>query len=124
MKRMAYGARRVLIYGAIGIMAAIIVSSSVLVLPNLITPVFGKTGTLVVRVTDAPVPLKNLFLNITGLAVLNASGGWVQIPIEGGEAYFDLLELQNVTEDLATVSLLEGNYTRSEWRSWLLMQLL
>lgn len=113
LRDMAYGTRKVLIFGAIGLVVALIASSSMLVLPNLITGVYGKTGTLSVRVTDAPVPdLKHLNLTITSLEVLNASDGWVSVPIKGGSVYFDLLALVNITRDIAEGELPVGNYTK------------
>jgi len=110
---MAYGIRKVLMFGVIGILAAIILSSSMFILPNLFTKVYSKTGTLSVKVTDAPVPdLKHLNLTITSLEVLNASDGWVSIPLEDGQAYFDLLALVNVTRDLAVSEIPIGNYSK------------
>lgn len=110
---MAYGVRKILVFGVIGVLAALIVSSSLFILPNLITNVYGKTGTLSVKVTDAPVPdLKHLNLTITSLEVLNASDGWVSIPIKGDSVYFDLLALVNVTRDLAESEIQVGNYSK------------
>jgi len=73
----------------------------------------AKTGTLVVKVTDVPVPdLQHLNLTINRVEVSNESGSWVNLPISGGSLCFDLLELQNVTEDLAIGSMPVGNYTK------------
>ncbi len=113
---MAYGARRLLVYAVIGVLAATVLATSLGVLPNLFMAQ-ARTGTLTVKVTDAPVPdLRNLNLTISSFEVLNATGGWKALPIEGGTKYFDLLRLQNVTEDLAIGSLPAGNYSKIRLR--------
>jgi len=73
----------------------------------------AKTGTLAVKVKDAPVPdLLNLNLTISSFEVLNSTGKWISLPIEGGAQYFDLLKLENVTRDLAIGSLPIGNFSK------------
>jgi hypothetical protein len=73
----------------------------------------AKTGTLTVKVKDAPVPdLLNLNLTISSFEVLNATGKWISLPIEGGTQYFDLLKLENVTRDLAVGKLPVGNFSK------------
>ena len=73
----------------------------------------AKTGTLAVKVTDAPVPdLLNLNLTISSFEVLNSTGTWIPLPIEGGVQYFDLLKLRNVTRSLAIGSLPVGNFSK------------
>ena len=110
---MAYGTRKVIIYGVIGILAATILSSSLGIIPNLFMATNAKTGTLAVKVKDAPVPsLLNLNLTISSFEVLNSTGKWVSLPIEGGVQYFDLLKLDNVTRDLAVGSLPVGNFSK------------
>jgi len=79
-------------------------------------PIFrveAKTGTLVVKVTDAPVPdLEHLNLTINKVEVSNETGSWKSLPISGGSLYFDLLKLRNVTKDLAIGEIPVGNYTK------------
>ncbi len=116
MWRLAYGTRKLLIYGVIGILAAMVLATSLGVIPNPFT-VRAKTGTLVVKVMDAPVPdLRNLNLTISSFEVQNTTGSFLPIPIEGGTKYFNLLKLQNVTEDLAVGSLPAGNYSKIRLR--------
>ncbi len=113
MKKMAHKTSKILVYGVVGILAAVILSSSLWILPGLFMPVSGERGTLLVKVTDAPVPdLLNLNLMISSVSVLNRTGGWIPLTIEGGEKYFDLLKLVNITEDLAVGSLPAGNYSK------------
>jgi len=108
---MSYGTRKILVYGAVGILAAAILSSSISMLPSLFL-VSAKKGTLLVKVTDAPVPLLNLNLTISSVEVLKSTGGWTSLTIDGGKKYFDLLKLSNVTEDLAVGSLPVGSYMK------------
>jgi hypothetical protein len=65
-------------------------------------------------VTDAPVPdLKHLNLTINRVEVHNETGNWTSIDLLAGKNYFDLLELENVTMDLAiSDGILIGNYTK------------
>jgi len=110
---MAHGTRKVFLYGAVGILAATILSSSLWILPALFMPVSAGRGTLVVKATDAPVPdLLNLYLTVSSVDVLNRTGGWIPLTIDGGKQYFDLLKLENVTRDLAIGSLPVGNYSK------------
>jgi hypothetical protein len=112
-KRMAYGTRKILIYGVIGILAATILSSSIMMLPNLFVNVNAGTGTLVVKVTDAPVPdLLNLYLTISSVEVLDSTGGWIPLPVSGGTNTFDLLKLENVAMDLAIGKIPVGDYSK------------
>ncbi len=100
-----------------GLLAAMLiiaaVSLSSMILPNIFPPVTAKTGTLMVKVTDAPVrDLKHLNLTINSLEVCNETGNWTALPILGGVASFDLLQLENVTRDLALGEIPPGNYTK------------
>jgi hypothetical protein len=106
-----YSPKRILSYGVAGLVVAVLMIA-VLVNP-LLSPVQAKTGTLVVKVMDAPVPdLQHLNLTINSVQVSNETGDWVNLPISGGSLYFDLLVLQDVTKDLAIGSIPMGNYTK------------
>lgn len=111
---MVYDSKKMLRYGGAGIVVAVLII--VAAFSPMIFPIFqaeAKTGTLVVRVTDAPVPdLKNLNLTISKVEVSNETGSWKTLTISGGIAYFDLLKLQNVTKDLSIGSIPVGNYTK------------
>ena len=111
--KMAFGTQRIALFAATGITIAVVVFASIYWGPSLFPGAQAKTGTLVVKVTDAPAPdLKNLNLTINSVQVLNKSDGWIDVTVPGGEAYFDLLKLQNVTMNLGNVTLEPGNYTR------------
>lgn len=115
--KMAYGNRKIIFYGAAGIIAAIIMIAAVLSASSIINlvnpPRTSNLGMLIVKVTDAPVPdLKNLNLTIDSVDVSNETGNWIPVPITNGTAYFDLLKLENVTRDLGTSSIPAGNYTK------------
>jgi len=100
-----------------GLLAAIliiaVISLGTMMLPLLFPPVTAKTGTLLLKVTDAPVPdLRHLNLTISSVEVSNETGNWTALPIQGGAASFDLLQLENVTRDLAIGEIPPGNYTK------------
>lgn len=109
---MAFGPRKIIVYVFVGCLAALLVASSIGLIPGLFRPV-AATGTLSVLVTDAPVPdLLNLNLTISSFMVQNDTGNWISVPVKGGIQYFDLLKLENVTKDLALGSLLVGNFSK------------
>jgi len=111
---MAYSSKKILYYGSIGVIAAVLLIMAVY--SPAILSIFqagAKTGTLVVKVTDAPVPdLRHLNLTINNVEVSNETGNWETLSISGGSMYFDLLQLENVTKDLAINSIPVGNYTK------------
>jgi hypothetical protein len=105
--------RTLMSYGAVGVLAAIVLIASVLYVPTIIPPVAATTGTLVVKVTDAPVrDLLHLNLTIDQVEVHNATGHWLPLTLQEETTYFDLLALENVTRDLAVDALPIGNYTK------------
>ncbi|UCE29763.1 MAG: DUF4382 domain-containing protein [Candidatus Bathyarchaeota archaeon] len=114
---MAHDARKTFFYGATGVLIAVLIIAAVVSSPmislHFFPPVKADTGVLTVKVTDAPVPdLKHLNLTIDGVEVKNETGSWTSIPILSGEESFDLLELENVTRDLAIGELPAGNYSK------------
>jgi len=95
------------------LLAAALVVAAVVVTPMVLPAVEAKTGTLIVKVTDAPVPdLRHLNLTIDQVQVCNVTGHWTPLSILGGVAYFDLLKLDNVTRDLSINEIPKGNYTK------------
>ena len=97
-----------------------IVSSTPMILQTIFPPVVeAKTGTLIVKVTDAPVPdLKHLNLTINRVEVRDEAGNWTSIGLLSADTYFDLLKLENVTMDLAiSEGILIGNYTKTDCKS-------
>lgn len=116
---MMYTSRKKLYYGAAGFLAAVIliavVSSTPMILQTIFPPVVeAKTGTLIVKLTDAPVPdLKHLNLTINRVEVRDEAGNWTSTGLLSADTYFDLLKLENVTMDLAiSEGILIGNYTK------------
>ena len=111
---MTYNSKKIFLYGSAGIIAAVLIIAAIF--SPMIFPLFqveAKTGTLSVKVTDAPVPdLRHLNLTINKVEVSNETGNWETLPISGGALYFDLLKLQNVTKDLSIGEIPIGNYTK------------
>ena len=114
---MAYDVRKICFYGAMGMLTAVLIIAAALSTPIILLQIFppaeAKTGTLIVKLTDAPVTnLKHLNLTIDKLEVRNETGHWTSLPVLDGVASFDLLELENVTMDLAICEIPIGNYTK------------
>lgn len=111
--------RNVGIYGTAGVLVAVLIIAGVL-MSGLRLPGFPlHKGTLTVLLTDAPVPLENLTVTITSLAIQEAKNGgesWVELapPFvgDGSDVTVDLLQLVNKTRDLTTVEIDPGNYTK------------
>ena len=114
---MAYSSKKVFFHGVIGILAATVIIaamfSSSIIFPNMLSFVEANTGTLEIKLTDAPVhDLQHLNLTINKVEVENETGSWVEVTILDGVAYFDLLKLENVTMDLSIEEMPIGNYTK------------
>jgi hypothetical protein len=78
---------------------------------------FSDKGTLVIKLTDAPVNLQNLYVNISGLGaikVLDDTEKLVPLSFVNGKSWVhvDILALQNVTMDLSITEIPSGNYTK------------
>ncbi len=119
VKNVAYDTRKVAASGVIGFLMAVLVitgvSSYATLYPTFFPPPSIRYGTLIVLVTDDPMPsLQNLNLTISSFAVQNETGGWIPLPFLSGEnASFDLLQLKNVTRDLVNATEMQpGNYTK------------
>ena len=103
---MAFNVKRTMFYGIIGFMVAmLIIASTPLILPT------AATGTLVVKITDAPADLRHLNMTVDSFeAHNNVTGEWVDVTIEAGSMSFDLLALDGITMDAAMAQLDPGTY--------------
>jgi len=114
---MGYDSRKLSLYGTTGVLAAALIIASV-VFSGLRLPTFvPNTGTLVVKLTDAPVELKHLNVTIANLSAQRIEDGnetWEKLSFVDGvsEVYVDILALQNVTQDLSITEISPGNYTK------------
>ena len=116
---MAVSARKVGLYGTVGFLVAALVIVGVVIssveIPSLRPPTFiPNTGTLIIKLTDAPVDLKHLNITIDSVSAHKVEGdAWVDLAFVKGvsEFYFDLLELEDVTRDLSISEVPTGNYT-------------
>ena len=121
---MAENLRHTGFLGAVGILVAILIIAGIVAggmrFPSLKLPgiVYNK-GTLIVKLTDAPVQLEHLNVTISSLSVQKAMDdqeAWVDLAppfVYGKEKVtVDLLELVNVTRDIAKVEIDPGNYTK------------
>ena len=116
---MALNTKKLSLYAIAGIATAIIIiaaiSTSGIQLPsnaNSQNPI--ALGTLVVAIKDAPVELSKLYVTIDSVEVQNQDSGWIKLPFsEGKESVnFDLLTLQDISQDLSTTLIPEGDYSK------------
>ncbi len=113
---MAYEKKDSIIGAIAGVLIAVLIISGVLqagVVPPLTPPPTEEKGFLVIKITDAPVALQELWLKIDEVKVHRKGYGnetWTNITVIETEP-FNLLSLQNVSLILAAGELPVGNYT-------------
>lgn len=113
---MAYEKKDIVIGAVSGVLIATLIISGVFwtgVIPPLAVPPTEERGFLVVKVTDAPAALQELWLQIDEVRVHRKGYGnetWTNITVIETEP-FNLLSLQNVSIVLAAAELPVGNYT-------------
>jgi len=114
---MAEDKRHAGIYGAAGILVAILVIAGIVTsginFPSLRLPSFmSNKGTLIIEIMDKPVDLKHLNLTIDKLLIKNATEDWLNlILIDDEPKYFDLLALTDITMTLSETEIPVGTYT-------------
>jgi len=102
--------KRVGIYAVSGVLIAVMIIAGVLV-SGIQFPGRVNAGTLVVLITDAPVDLKDLNLTIDSLSIQDEDGRWIDLELLEKPAYFNLLELENISMTLSVTEIPAGNYT-------------
>jgi len=116
---MAVNFRNVGMYGAVGVLVAALIIAGIAIagvtIPSLRLPTFiPNTGTLMIKLTDAPVPLDQLNVTIKNVTVHNVEEDrWINLEFVDAKenVTVDLLKLENVTTDLSITSIPAGNYT-------------
>jgi len=116
---MGVNAKKVGLYGTVGFLVAALMIVGVVIssvnIPSLKPPTFvPNTGTLIIKVTDAPVDLERLDITIDSISAHRVeSDAWIDLTFveEGSEVSFNLLELEYRTMDLCKTEVPPGNYT-------------
>ena len=110
--------RKVGVYGVIGVVAAALIIAGIIT-SGLNLPTLQNQGTLIVKLTDAPVELKNLYVTITSLSVQKTDqsgedGGWISLSFveDKTSVYVDILSLQGIAQDLSVAEVPSGTYTK------------
>ena len=115
---MAEDMRHAGIYGAAGLLVAILIIAGIVTsafqIPSIRLPSFvSNKGTLVIQIMDKPVRLKHLNLTIDWVKIKGESDQWIPLDIkDGAPFYFYLLALQNVSETLSETPIPAGNYSK------------
>jgi hypothetical protein len=101
-----------LLHGTAGVLIAVVVISGFVAGNYLFQPV---NGTLTILITDKPVELKNLYVTIDWVKIKDDAGNWYDLelanPDEDDTYYFDLLELQDISDTLSETSIPAAQYT-------------
>jgi len=114
---MTFDTRKMGMYGTIGVLVAALIIVGI-VFSGLRLPTFvPNTGTLIIKLTDAPANITHLNVTITSISVQrveNDNETWVDLSFVGGvsSVSLDLLELENITRDLSETVIPSGNYTK------------
>jgi len=114
---MTFDARKVGLYGTIGVLVAALIIAGI-VFSGLRLPTFvPNTGTLIIKLTDAPANITHLNVTITSVSVQRVEDDtetWVDLAFVDSisSVSLDLLELENVTRDLSETVIDSGNYTK------------
>jgi len=114
--------RDVGVFAAAGILVAVLIIAGVVAgglrFPSLRLPsMVSDKGTLIIKLTDAPVELKHLNVTIDSILALRVEHEeetWEELAFVDGvsEVALDILTLRNVTEDLSITEIPLGNYTK------------
>ena len=122
---MAVNFRNVGMYGAVGVLIAALIIASIAIagvtIPSLRLPTFiPNTGTLMIKLTDAPVALDQLNVTIENVSVHSVEEDrWIDLDFVDPtreNVTVDLLKLENVTTDLSITPIPAGNYTMIKLR--------
>jgi len=110
--------RKVGLHGAVGVLVGALIIASMAIsgvtIPNLRLPMFvPRRGTLIIKLTDAPVNVTDLNVTISGVSAHREGHGWENLTFvdDVSEVRVDLLELWNVTMELCVTDVPPGNYT-------------
>ena len=94
--------RRIGLFGATGVLVAALIIASFVFAGN-IFQASGK-GVLTIQVMDKPVELKHLYVTIDWVRI-QGENGWIDLTLKTEPFYFDLLELETVSETLSETEI-------------------
>lgn len=112
---MAIDGKKIGLHATAGVLIAFLIIASIM-MSGLRLPTFiPHTGTLMIKLTDAPANITHLDVTIDNVSVHRKEGdAWVNLPFSdsnGLNVTVDLLALRNVTKDLCIEEIPAGNYT-------------
>jgi len=110
---MTFDAGKVGLYGTTGVLVAALIIAGMFFSGLRLPSFVPNTGTLIIKLTDAPVNATHLNVTISGLSIHRVGHGWENLTFvdEVSDVYVDLLKLQNVTMELSVTEMPPGNYT-------------
>ena len=115
---MATNSKKVGLYATVGVTMAIIIIAAIFAsgiqFPGT-NPKSLALGTLRVSITDAPVDLANLNVTVTAIYVNSVdNASWIELNFTDctPEVYFNLLALNNVSQELSIGQIPAGNYSK------------
>ena len=115
---MAANGKKIGLYATVGVTIAIMIIAAIFAsgiqFPGS-NPRSLALGTLRVSITDAPADLANLNVTVNGLYVNNDdTDSRIELNFTGAtsEVYFNLLALNNVSQELSIAQIPAGNYSK------------
>jgi hypothetical protein len=106
---MSNGKKRTSLFGAAGILVAVLIIAAFVVGNNIFEA--QAKGTLTIQVMDEPVDLKNLYLTIDWIRIQAEDESWIDLELKPEASEFDLLALQDITETLSVTEIAPGKYS-------------
>ena len=106
---MSNGIRHIGLFGAAGILVAALLIAG-FAIGGTIFQVSGK-GVLTIQIMDKPVELKHLNMTIDWVKIQDQDENWHTLTLKSEPFYFDLLELEYVSETLSETEIPAGNST-------------
>lgn len=115
---MAASSKKIGLYATVGVTMAVIIIAAIFASGIQFPGTNQKSlslGTLRVSITDAPADLANLNVTLDSLYVNNVdNASWIELNFTDGtsEVYFNLLALNNVSQELSVAQIPAGNYSK------------
>ena len=119
---MAYDRNRVLTFGAVGIVAALLILAfiparkEVGISPMVALQEIPGYGFQIVKMSEEQAGVSHLNVTLDGFEVRQADGDWAEIEVSGGSVSFDLLRARETSFNAQVEGLDAGSYSAIRFR--------
>jgi len=119
---MAYERNRVLTFGAVGIIAALLILAfiparkEIGISPMVALQEIPNYGFQIVKMSEEQAGVAHLNVTLDGFEVRHADGDWSEVEISGGSVSFDLLRARETSFNARVEGLVAGSYSAVRFR--------